>query len=385
MSTDSHTHNRILDNLRRRWLAVATLFVLAIVPGFGLVLGTTSPATAFRWALLVSATIACELWILWHGLPDNHRPGEATLFPTLGAANGITLARGLAFAFLAGFIVVPDPTGWLLWLPALIYTLAAALDFVDGLVARLGDRATVLGETLDIEFDSLGFLIAISVAIWYGQLPLWYLLAGLYRYLFLAGIGWRRRRGYPVHDLTPSSHRRIVAALQVSFVAVVLWPIIDPATSRFAAIFFAIPLTLSFGRDWLVVSGRINPDSSGYKEAMKLAATTVNRWLAPLARLVAVVTAASLLYSMTATQPFFAGLGLLALLMLALGVLGRLASLFLLIPTVLSFSNTGLTWQNGLLLAALITILHIGTGAYSLLTAPEDYLLTKPAGSREQD
>ncbi len=107
----------------------------------------------------------------------------------------------------------------------------------------------------------------------YGQLPAWALLMGLARYLFVGGLAWRTWRGLPVYDLPSSIHGRIVAALFMSFVAVVLWPVLDPAATRFAAIWFALPLAASFGRDWLVVSGRIDPASPAYRaDAGSLAA-----------------------------------------------------------------------------------------------------------------
>ena len=101
-------------------------------------------------------------------------------------------ATRFALGLLAGFVFLPQPSGGLAWLPALLYTLAIMADYLDGYFARLTHHATVLGEILDIEFDALGILMATSLAVHYGQLPWWYLPIGLSRYLFLFGIWWRR-------------------------------------------------------------------------------------------------------------------------------------------------------------------------------------------------
>jgi CDP-diacylglycerol--glycerol-3-phosphate 3-phosphatidyltransferase len=337
-----------------------------------------------------------ELWLLWRGLPANHRKGESDLFSSLGAANSLTIVRGMGLALLAGFILGPPPAA--AWAPAAIYTVASALDFFDGLLARATDRATALGEMLDIEFDSLGLLIVVGLGIWYEKLPAWYLVLGLSRYLFLAGIAWRRRQGLPLHDLTPSLYRRLIAGTQVTFMSIMLWPIVSTEASRFASIWFGIPLALSFGRDWLVVSGVIDPGRPGYQPAMDRLHALAMRGLAPACRALAVLLAASLFlpvlgdaearnaafaiagWPWTATVAVAAGL--MAIPMLAAGILGRVAALALMVPAAANMVNLGLDWRNGLLLAALIIILHIGTGAWSLWS-PDERLIARRAGLRE--
>lgn len=78
-----------------------------------------------------------------------------------------------------------------------------AIDFFDGFVARYTSRETRLGAILDIEFDGLGILIAVGLAIQYGHLPPWYLILGMARQLFILGIWLRRRLGKPVRELPP--------------------------------------------------------------------------------------------------------------------------------------------------------------------------------------
>jgi hypothetical protein len=123
----------------------------------------------------------------------------------------------------------------------------------------------------------------------------------------------------------------------------------------------------------------------------------VMRGLAPACRALAVLLAASLFVPVLsdaearsaafaiAGRPWTAtvavAVGLLAIPMLATGILGRVAALALMVPTAANMVNLGLDWRNGLLLAVLIIILHIGTGAWSLWS-PDQRLIARRAGLR---
>jgi len=100
---------------------------------------------AGRWAILAGLVQSYGLWLLWHHLPLNRREGEQTLFTTLGIANHLSLARGLIASLIAGFLFSPWPTGFLAWLPCLLYLTAYLLDFFDGYYARRTDQVTLLG------------------------------------------------------------------------------------------------------------------------------------------------------------------------------------------------------------------------------------------------
>ena len=154
-------------------------------------------------------------------LDENKREGETAtsagsvqaVLPTFGWGNRLTLFRGLAISMVAGFLFSPWPNGWLAWLPMLLYTTADIADYLDGYLARITNHATALGERLDMEYDGLGMLIVSLLAVWYGQLPWWYLILGFARYLFVFGLWVRARRGLPSYDLPPSVHRRVFAGL----------------------------------------------------------------------------------------------------------------------------------------------------------------------------
>lgn len=398
MKSESVAQNASLISLRRRWGGAVFLFVFLLLLGHQLLRTQWDLIFAWRWALLAGGMLAYQLGLLWRGLEDNHRRGEASLLPTLGAGNVLTMLRGLLLGLLAGFLLVPWPSGGLAWLPALLYTLAIVADYLDGYLARITHHTTVLGETLDIEFDALGILIATSLAVHYGQLPWWYLLLGLSRYLFLFGIWWRRRRGKPVYDLPPSIHRRIIAGFQMGFNSVMLWPLVYPPATTLAGVVFAVPFMASFIRDWLVVSGRLDPDSRSYLETRRRVTVVFTRWLPVLLRIGVVAVMIGVVFPTLWTGPgrveFFAWprapfprltatafslLILVATLMVALGAAGRLAALGLLIATSANILVRGLHSHNGFLLVTTIALMLLGSGALSCWR-PEDAILKRRAG-----
>jgi CDP-diacylglycerol--glycerol-3-phosphate 3-phosphatidyltransferase len=351
----------------------------------------------------VVIVLAYSLWLCWTGLDRNRRPGEASLLPTFGPGNTVTLLRGLVMALLAGFLFLPRPMdGWLAWTPAILYTLLATLDYLDGYVARITNQATLLGARLDGAFDALGLLIAVGLAVWYGQLPAWYLLVGLSRYLFAGGIWLRQWQGKPVFELPASRNRRLVAGFQMGFISVILWPLFSPPGTTLAGGVFAIPLLAGFGRDWLVVSGRLDPTSPAYRRLRERILRLATGWLPPLLRVVVtlvsiqfllpIVFEASLRRSLLAwpgspwpilTADLLGVLALLATVLLALGILGRLAALGLLAPTTMTVVALGMTWPNGILLAGTVALMLSGSGFWSLWQ-PEERLVRIRAGEEEE-
>lgn len=241
--------------LRREWVRVVAAFGLALVAlATGVAVLRDHPA-AVRWAVLTAVVGAFELWFLRRHLGANHADrASARLYGSLGVANGLTLVRGGAFAAVAGFAVV-DPTTRLAWLVAALYGGGCALDWIDGLAARLRGRTTVLGARLDMAFDTLGFLVAPVVGVIWGRLPVWYLSISLARYLFKAGRGLRRRRGRPVYDLPPSRVRRPLAGVQMVFITVALAPLVPATAVRLVAAVVVVPSLAVFARDYLAVAG----------------------------------------------------------------------------------------------------------------------------------
>jgi CDP-diacylglycerol--glycerol-3-phosphate 3-phosphatidyltransferase len=387
-----------MRQLRWRWLATALVYGVFLLGGYWLLRGAWTPAWAGWWLGWATLTMCIELGVLWWMLPNNHPPTTSDLLPTFGYGTGLTLTCGLLLFLMAGFLFAPRPPGWLAWLPALLYTVARLVDYVDGYVARITHHETKLGSILDMELDGFGLLIAVLLGIQYGALPLWYLPLALSRQLFIFGIWLRTRRGLPVYEMTPSANRRIVAGYQTAFLSWALWPNFRPPLSTLAAVIFALPLIASFGRDWLVVSGVLDPDSASYQRGRLLAKDLLLGWL-PLAARIVGFTLALLLLSrelpgFPTWYPYLQAMGwtsatfwlwVLALVSIPatfamlLGVLGRVAALPLMVLAWLDIAANGLDWSgNAWLFVAATIVTHAGSGRWALWRPEERILNTRP-------
>ncbi len=382
-----------LVRLRLHWLLIAVSYVLITAAGFTALVVAWSPVYALRWLLITSLILIRELWLLWSGLPRNHRAGEDELLSTLGWGNALTVGRGLLVALLAGFILSPPPTGVLGWAPALLYMAAGILDNLDGYVARITNHSTELGEMLDMEYDVIGIFAAVVLGISYGQLPLWYLVVGFARELFLLGHWVLRRLGKQVYDLPPSPDRRLIAGMQMGFLGVALWPVITPPVTTVAAVLFALPMIVSFGRDRMVTSGGWDVTTVLYQRRRLATKRWLEGRLPILARAVGALGGAALLRreapDFVAWQQVLSSSGALwllaaftglLLLLFALGILGRMAGLVLTAVACFDAYVYGFDWMtNGVLLVGALYVLQFGSGNYSVWQ-PEDRRLRRRAG-----
>ena len=243
--------------LYRDWWGVAMLF--GVVAGVGVVraMDVLGMETALRWGVVATGVATFELGYLRRSLTLNHPHGNPSdLYGRLGVANFVTSIRGTCIAALAGFAVV-SPTSRLAWLPAICYGFGVTLDVFDGALARTLDRRTVLGEKLDMAFDTTGFVIATVVAVRWGRLPIWYLAFPAARYVFKAACWRRERRGLVVESLPESDLRRYLAALQMAFITFALTPLVPVDLVFFLAPFTLLSSLTYFLRDYLVVTGRL--------------------------------------------------------------------------------------------------------------------------------
>jgi CDP-diacylglycerol--glycerol-3-phosphate 3-phosphatidyltransferase len=232
-----------------RWTGAAAIAAFALGGAAAALDARWPTAHVARWTAVAVGLAACELALFGYGLDGNRRGPDAPLLPGLGVANAMTLARGLLVAGVGGVLVVDAP-GDLVWAPGALFLGAVALDGVDGVAARRLGRVTALGSFLDVEFDSLGLLAGVLVGIAWGQLPPWYLLAGLARYAFVAGATRRRRRGLPVHSLPDSPRRRVLAAAQMLVVGGALLPVVGPPATWAVATVALVPFLWGFLVDW---------------------------------------------------------------------------------------------------------------------------------------
>lgn len=202
--------------------------------------------------LTILATVAEGLYLLaallvLRALPAHRAAGG--VFTRFGPANQITLLRLVLVALLATLLTIP-PDAPLRWVVVAIATLAAALDGLDGALARRTGLASAFGARFDMETDAL-LIMVLSLLVWHGAVAgAWVLLSGLLRYLFVAaGAAWP----WLARPLPASRRRQTVCVLQIVLLIGCLVPGL-PAGLAVAMAAVGLALLLhSFGTDivWL--------------------------------------------------------------------------------------------------------------------------------------
>lgn len=384
-----------LARLQKEWWIVAGssgLVVLAIY--FSLGQSSLTPDRIMQWIVLALLFLSVELLVLRRNLHKNRPALDAPLRTTLGLGNALTLTRGVAYALMAGFLFAPRPGGLLDWLPAILYIFAITADYCDGYLARITHHTTLLGEILDIEFDGLGMLVAMALAVQYGQLPGFVLLLAASRPLFLWGMKLRERWGLPNHPMTPSDERRIAAGLLMGFMGIVLWPVFRPPATHIAGAVFGGAVALSFLRDWLVVIGWLDPSNSAYTRWRARLKILLFEYLPLLLRLASLPVVALLLWKITrgpdpwpgglpsAVIPLLLGLGLAAGIAALLGLIARLAAIGLIGLACAHLIVWGDSPEVLALLAVGVLLVALGNGRLALWT-PDERLLRRRAGQRK--
>lgn len=411
-SQESQQSVNALGGLKRRVIFLFVIQLALLWMGYQALLTWWTQQHAFRWLgiALISSTIL--LVAIWQGLKYNYPAGKQRLLATLGAGNMLTIIRGALICFLAGFLFSPWPQGWIAWVPGILYSLAALADLFDGYLARRYRQVTRFGEILDLRLDGLGVLIACILLIQYGQVPAWYLLVGLARYLFLFGIWIRRKLGKPVYELTPNLTRRPFAGVQMGFIAVVLFPVFSPPGTALVAALIALPFLVGFTLDWLLVSGAwMRSEDDSISLNVKILALIKNlpvsfnevntKWMPIVFRFLVVVLLMAwfienlssliqqpgVLYYQLNTALSFPELWLgsafllfvIGLVLIALGAAGRLAALLILFGLGLFQYYSDLGLLEIVMLVGATALLYLGTGPYSLWV-PEKQIIAKRIG-----
>ena len=252
--------------------------------------------------------------------PRKTAGGIEKRFAPLGPAVPITLLRLGLISLLTGrtaaLVRLPEETGGGDWLPFLLYAPAVLADALDGAVARRAGFATPFGALLDRETDALGLAAGGLYAASTGALPRWYLAAGFARYLAGAALAAESRSGRRRGPLDPISFRRRLAGFQMGLVAASLAPAAAPEWLGPAAIALGVPFLAGFARDYLVMSGRLDPEGSAWRATARALARTRRPlsvlaavsaaaggvlWLTGLAQLGPAAAAAGLFAALTAT------------------------------------------------------------------------------------
>lgn len=316
----------------------------------------------------------------------NRRLSDGAILPWLGLGNILTLVRGLLYGLLAGFVVLPTPSGAWAFVPGALYTVASLTDLLDGRLARRRGETTALGAKLDVEVDSVGVLVASVLAVKSGQLPAIFLAVGGLFYAYRLALWVHRRRGRSIYPLPEDAWRSRIGGFQVGLLCVVLWPVFSPPLTTWAGAVLATPVVFSFARDGLVATGHLDPHSAAYRRAVgALRRGLLVRLPVLLRTVVAVAAAYYLLATGTSAPAMHLHTGLVVLvaaggIAVAAGLGGRIAALIML--SVSAF--VALRMELGAALAAVVlgalVLLLTGTGPYSLQPGLPDFLVREKMG-----
>jgi len=162
---------------------------------------------------------------------------------TFGAANYVTLVRALLTLALL-WVATLEPGSRLAWTAGAIGGAIAALDGVDGWIARRTGMSSRFGARFDMETDSAFLLVLSVLAFHYAKAGAWVVLIGLMRYLFVAA-GWLLP--WMTGPLSPTLRGKTVAAVQMVTLAVML--VLPPRVSTAAAAVALALLVWSFAID----------------------------------------------------------------------------------------------------------------------------------------
>lgn len=392
MESVSTKNQIILGRLRRKWVqiviaSIAAIFALVVILGW-----LHSPEFASRWVIGVLIVWIYELRLLWRFLRINHPPGKIELRQHLGHGTQLTLVRGLLIAALGGFILLPEFSGILRWIPAGLYLMAAIFDGFDGFLARRNNHVTHLGAEIDLRLDALGILLASTLGIHFGQLPVWYIMVGMAYYLFAATKQIKKWMGFAVHDLPPARHRSVLAGFQMGFLVAALIPLFQASVLSIGAIVFGGSLLGVFLRDLLIAVGVLNPVSVLYQKISDWVLASAQRTILPAIRVLLLLTTIlsfgffpetllafpDLTYSATVPVILF-----ILVLLISLGILPRITALLFASGIALTvFDSVGTPLGNLILTGSLILVLF-GSGSFSLYPA-EEQLLYKNTFPRDE-
>ena len=151
--------------------------------------------------------------------------------------------RALLTLLLAALAFL-DPSPGIGWIAGWTAGLVAALDGVDGWLARRGRMESTFGARFDMETDAALLLVLSVLALRLDKAGAWVLLIGLMRYLFVA-TGWLLP--WLNGPLTPTVRGKTVAVVQMVTLAIAL--VLPPAFASTALATALALLVWSFAVD----------------------------------------------------------------------------------------------------------------------------------------
>ena len=236
---------RVPAHSSHRGLRASALLNLAASGLLALIIGAAiGHASDLGPGFLLTAAALCLLGAtaLFVLLP--HRlPGDR-----FGKANSVTAIRLALTCVLAAALVTPAWSGKLAWSLVALAATALALDGFDGWLARRYREATRFGARFDMEVDALFLLVLALLVAAVGKAGLWILLAGLWRYGFVAALALWPALQQP---LPPSQRRKWAFVAQAVLLIVCLAPSVSSALAPWLAGCGLALLSASFSLDLL--------------------------------------------------------------------------------------------------------------------------------------
>jgi len=176
-----------------------------------------------------------------------HRFRTAHPFDRFGPANQVTAVRAVLVGGLC-LLTVRPPTFTTGVVAAAIAACVAALDGLDGWLARRTGMTSRFGARFDMEVDAALILVLATLACKYGKAGSWILVSGLLRYVFVAaGRVWAWMRG----PLPQSQRAKIICIVQICALIVLMIPQVRPPVSSVVAFAGVALLSYSFLVDTL--------------------------------------------------------------------------------------------------------------------------------------
>jgi len=211
---------------------------IAGVAGMALAIGPSLQASSeYPWAAMA---IFAAMMAIVASTARAHHP-----FAQFGAANHVTMVRAALLALVAALLAEP-PAAANAWAVVAATVVLAALDGLDGWLARRSGLASAFGARFDVEVDAL-LILVLSLFVWrHDKAGLWVLACGLMRYVFVAA-GWVMP--WLAGPLSPTFRGKTVAVAQFAGLALALAPVVPPPSSSVIAAVTLATLAWSFAID----------------------------------------------------------------------------------------------------------------------------------------
>ncbi len=374
---------RVPTALRRRAAGELLGHLLLSLLFFIHIAGRGAPVDLLAGLVPCMAVLTAVHGRLWCNLHLNRGPGRTAIRSRIGAANRLTLIRGLFIGLSAGFVFsgpfgqYPEAAAWTWW-PGGLYLLAALLDGLDGYWARRCGSPTRLGQELDLHTDALGMLVACIVAVGSQRLPSYYLSAGVAFYVFRFGLWYRRRQGYWNRPAGQRTFARLIAGVQMGFVGIAMLPLFSYNVIHALAPLFLIPLITGFVWDWMIARGDLS-EAAIYR-CQRVLRTLVAK-IPPLLRVSLLVSGGFFFRDMLVAPPLSTALLVGLGLMVISGLAGRTAAFLLSLALAYQATVAGPTPFLMMTLAGGAVLIMTGTGDASLWR-PEDAFIFRSSAAR---